>query len=101
MRTLPLAALAFLTPCCSCYAADVLVAVMQDLDHKQSIHYQSVPGDSCDLLLAQFRSLSAKKTPMQLTLEDPPFSGYVVELNCVRPDGQCAGHDPGTRLALG
>ena len=51
------------------------------------MHKQTMPSENCDALLSKLRELKAKKTRMQLTFEDPPFSGYVVELHCVRPDG--------------
>jgi hypothetical protein len=30
---------------------------------------------------------------MQLTFTDPPFSGYVIDIYCVRPDGKIIGRD--------
>ena len=69
------------------FAADVLVAVMEDRRGERSVHYQTAPGNNCDKALAAFRELSAEKRRMQLTFTDPPFSGYVLELHCIRPDG--------------
>jgi hypothetical protein len=66
---------------------DVLVAVMEDHRGEKSVHYQTAPDNNCDKALTAFRELTAEKRRMQLTFTDPPFSGYVVELHCIRPDG--------------
>jgi len=68
-------------------AADVLMAEMEDFRGEISLHRQTMPGENCDLLLAKLRELKAQNKRMQLTLVDPPFSGYVVKLYCVGPDG--------------
>lgn len=71
----------------SANAADILIAEMEDFRGEKTLHKQTVSGENCDAFLSKFRELMAKKTRMQLTFEDPPFSGYVVEAYCVRPDG--------------
>jgi hypothetical protein len=68
-------------------AADILIAEMEDFRGEITIHKQTILGENCDALLSKLRELKTQKTRMQLTFEDPPFSGYVVEAYCVRPDG--------------
>jgi len=69
------------------FAADILAAVMEDYRGQKTMHQQTTTGQNCDALLAEFRSLKDRKQRMQLTFQDPPFSGYVVDLSCIRPDG--------------
>jgi hypothetical protein len=71
----------------SASAADILIAEMEDFRGEKTIHTQTMSGENCDAFLSKLRELKFKKTRMQLTFEDPPFSGYVVEAHCVRQDG--------------
>lgn len=71
----------------SANAADILIAEMEDFRGGKTVHTQTMSGENCDAFLSKLQELKAKKTRMQLTFEDPPFSGYVVEAHCVRPDG--------------
>lgn len=71
----------------SANAGDLLVAVMEDFRGEKTIHKQMTSGENCDALLSKVRELKIKMARMQLTFEDPPFSGYVVEAYCIRPDG--------------
>src|SRR5262245_40557212 len=71
----------------SARAADILIAVMEDFRGEKTMHKQTMSGQNCDAVLSKFRELNTTKARMQLTFQDPPFSGYVVEAYCVRPDG--------------
>ena len=66
---------------------DVLFAVMEDHRGEKSSHQQNLPGENCDRLLSAYRQSRIDNRRMQLTFSDPPFSGYVVEIYCIRPDG--------------
>ena len=71
----------------SANAADILIAEMEDFRGGKTVHTQTMSGENCDAFLSKLRELRTKKTRMQLTFVDPPFSGYVVNAHCVRPDG--------------
>src|SRR5258705_13576818 len=66
----------------SANAADILIAEMEDFRGEKTVHTQTMSGEKCDAFLSKLRKLKTKKTRMQLTFEDPPFSGYVVEAQC-------------------
>ena len=68
-------------------ASDILMAVMEDYRGEKTVHTQTTSGENCDAFLSELRKLHANKKRMQLTFQDPPFSGYVVEGYCIRPDG--------------
>ena len=58
-----------------------------DFRGEKTVHTQTMSGENCDAFLSKLREMKTKKRRVQLTFEDPPFSGYVVEAHCVRPDG--------------
>jgi hypothetical protein len=72
-------------------AADILIALMEDYRGERTVHTQTTSGENCDAFLAELRKVRADGKRMQLTFQDPPFSGYVVEGHCVRPDGSIRG----------
>ena len=59
---------------------DIMVTEMEDLRGEKTVHTQNMSGEKCDAFLSKLRELRAKKTrPIQLTLLNPTFSGYVVD----------------------
>ena len=86
------------------HASDLLLALMDDgrggkeLRHAvwgsvKNIWGEMKPVDSCEQLIVRLKQLRKEDRKMQLTFTDPPFSGYVLELHCVRPDGSIVSSD--------
>jgi len=71
----------------SASASDILMAIMEDYRGEKTVHTQTTFGENCDAFLSELRKSQANKKRMQFTFQDPPFSGYVVEGYCIRPDG--------------
>ena len=67
--------------------SDILMAVMDNGRGEETMHQQVISSDQCDYMLEQLKINKKAGTEMQLTFTDPPYSGYVVELYCVKPDG--------------
>lgn len=72
---------------------DVMVAVMDNRRGEKTLHKQLVEHEGCIGLMSRLKKHKKEGQKMQLTLTDPPFSGYVIDLHCVRPDGTIIGRN--------
>jgi hypothetical protein len=74
-------------------ARDVLVAVMDNGLGEKSIHKQMAQHDSCMDLIDNLKKSQKKDQKIQLTFVDSPYSGYVIEVHCILPDGSITGQN--------
>jgi hypothetical protein len=68
-------------------AKDILMAVLEDVDHKTSLH-QQLSAD-CMAFLSAFMKHEREGVPTFLTFEAPPVAhGKVLAVYCIRPNGE-------------
>jgi hypothetical protein len=86
------------------HASDLLVALMDNGRGGKELHQaawgsvkniwgEMKPVDSCEQLIMRLIQFRKEDKKMQLTFTNPPFSGYALELNCIRPDGSIVSSD--------
>jgi hypothetical protein len=86
------------------HASDLLLALMDNGRGGQELHQaawgemrvvwgEMKPVDTCEQLITRLKQLRKEDKKMQMTFTNPPFSGYVLELNCIRPDGSIVSSD--------
>ena len=76
------------------YASDIMYALMDNGRGGQELHQQTTKGDGCEQLIIDLKRLRKEGQKMQLTFTaPPPFSGYVLEIHCIRPDGSIVSSD--------
>jgi hypothetical protein len=92
MRRLLLAGLmaALVSPA---YAATDLMAALMETDNgKQELH--TIPTSACMETLALVKKQHAMGQKFKLMLHDPDFTGYVLEVSCIKPDGSVISENP-------
>jgi len=67
---------------------NMLVVVLETADGKKSIHKEMVEGQACKFLLTSFAKAQRESTPLTLTFNDPEITGRVLDVHCVRPNGE-------------
>jgi hypothetical protein len=92
MKILTIAA-ALIVAASPVYAKEILIAEMDNGRGGKEVHMQTAKGDGCVQLLSRLKELRKEGQKMQLTFTDPPFSGYVLDLHCVRPNGSIVGSE--------
>ena len=91
MRTL-IAAAFLIGPTLSANATDLLAAVMKDDKGKVSLHHQA--SKDCMGFLREFKRHQERGEKVTLTFKVNPFTGEVIEVNCIHEDGSIESSDP-------
>ncbi|EIC19828.1 hypothetical protein [Thiorhodovibrio frisius] len=65
----------------------LLVAKMVDGLENTTFHTQATTESSCRELKEEVQLNNGKGKRIQITFTDPPYSGYVISIHCINPDG--------------
>jgi hypothetical protein len=93
MKILAIAATLIVAAASPVCAKDILIAEMDNGRGGKEVHMQTAKSDGCVQLLWRLKELRKEGQKMQLTFTDPPFSGYVLDLHCIRPNGSIVGSE--------